>query len=496
MPAVHSLSRPVMALPSASYLTAGAHGARAVHFANFKPELNHLLTYAFAVFIVRKKNDQPSKQRPSNPANLRPRSYAEGDNGEHGDRLDHMAPLSDFAYHNPQPREVGPPDHIVRMQPRFDDSPRQQQSMPANSLYESSIPTRRQEPIRLAGDSNTSMHPGASELGFDGYGRVYMDIDGGRVSMRTEDHQIDVSQVFLASKLKKQQKINLREALEEHGIIAPRGRQIWVPFRDGVFACQATGIDQQLLPLLSYACLPFPDRNDNYLQINKRDRPLMEILEESPGFAGLKIGDNVVAYRPSERTINATQLIATKDPRRNKLFRFLKANRDIVTDRYAPHDRLRGTYISYEAAHRLCDHVGLSRDPIEQLISMEAARPEICSERAVFHHSGANGASSSCDLVDYDLGNGASTVITTYDSAHRESYTSLLGDSGVSFGSWLQLTEQDRVEELAAFDCDDVQGNSFGMPSAHHGDAAGACSDGSRTPILVTQWEDDAGSYR
>ena len=452
MPAVHSLSRPVMALPSASYLTAGAHGARAVHFANFKPELNHLLTYAFAVFIVRKKNDQPSKQRPSNPANLRPRSYAEGDNGEHGDRLDHMAPLSDFAYHNPQPREVGPPDHIVRMQPRFDDSPTQQQSMPANSLYDSSIPTHRQEPVRLTGDSNTSMHPGASELGFDGYGRVYMDIEGGRVSMRTEDHQINVSQVLLASKLKKQQKVNLRSALEEHGIIAPRGRQHWVPFRDGVFACQATGVDQQLLPLLSYARLPLPDRNENYLQINKRARPLMEILDESPGFAGLEIGDRVVAYRPSERTINATQLIATKDPRRTKLVRFLKANSDIVTDRYAPHHRLRGTYISYEAAQRLCDHLGLSRDPIQQLISMEATRPEIYSERAVFYHSGANGASSSCDLVDYDLGNGASTMTTTYDSAHCESYTSLLGDSGVSFGSWFQLTEQYRVGELAASD--------------------------------------------
>jgi len=34
------------------------------------------------------------------------------------------------------------------------------------------------------------------------------------------------------------------------------------------------------------------------------------------------------------------------------------------------------------------------------------------------------------------------------------------------------------------------------MVSAYHGDAAGACSDASRTPILVTRWEDDAGSYR
>ena len=34
------------------------------------------------------------------------------------------------------------------------------------------------------------------------------------------------------------------------------------------------------------------------------------------------------------------------------------------------------------------------------------------------------------------------------------------------------------------------------MVNAHHGDAAGACSDASRTPILVTRWEDDAGSYR
>lgn len=31
---------------------------------------------------------------------------------------------------------------------------------------------------------------------------------------------------------------------------------------------------------------------------------------------------------------------------------------------------------------------------------------------------------------------------------------------------------------------------------AYHGDAARACSDASYNPVLVTPWEDDAGSYR
>ncbi|KAK4069823.1 hypothetical protein Purlil1_13629 [Purpureocillium lilacinum] len=439
---------------------------------------------------------------PSNPANLRSRSYAEGDNGEHGDRLDHMAPLSDFAYHNPQPREGGPTDHIVRMQPRFDDSPTQQQSMPANFLYEASLPTHRQEPIRpirLTGDSNSSVHPGASELRFDVPGRVYMDIEGKRVSMRTEDHQINVTQVMQASNLDRTQRANLRRALKQYGIVAPQRRQDWVSFRDGVFACQATGLDQQLLPLLSYARRPFPDRKDNNLYINKRDRPLMDILEQLPGFAGLNIGDHVVAYRWSERTINATQLIATGNWPRGKLFRFLKANPDIVTDTFAPHRRVRGTYISYEAAQRLCNHLGLSRDPIERLLSEESkelARSQgIYPERAACYRSEPNGASSSCDLVDFDLGHHVSNMITTYDPARCESYISLWNKI-VSVGSWFPLAEQDGREEPAAFDLDGVRDSSFEVSNAHHGDAAGACSDASHTPILVTPWEDDAGSYR
>ncbi|KAK4064928.1 hypothetical protein Purlil1_14079 [Purpureocillium lilacinum] len=459
-----------MALPSASHLNAGAHGARAVHFADFKPELNHLLSENLQNRGPQTLPIQDSgATRKATTANTATNST--------------MDPRGDFAYHNLQPGEGGPTDQTVRTQPRFHDSTTQQQSMPANSLYESSIPTRRQEPIRLAGDSNTSMHPGASELGFDGYGRVYMDIEGGRVSMCTEDHQINVSEVLQASRLTRRQRANLRRALERHGIVAPQGRRRWVPFRDGVFACQATGLDQQLLPLLSYARRPFPDRKDNYLYINKRDRPLVEILEESPDFAGLQIGDHVVAYRPSERTINATHLVTTGNWRRDDLAKFLQANPDIITDTSMRHRHLQGTYISYEAAQRLCDHLGLSHDPIEHLISLEVTRssPEICSEQAVFYHSGPSGASgSSCDLVDFDLGH-ASTMImfTTYDPSHCDPYTSLL-DNSVSVGSWFQLAEQDGGKGLGAFDLDDVRRSSFDISSAHHGDVAGACSDASR----------------
>ncbi len=221
----------------------------------------------------------------------------------------------------------------------------------------------------------------------------------------------------------------------------------------------------------------------------------MEILEESPDFAGLKIGDHVVAYRPSERTINARHLLASGNGRRCDLTRFLQANPDIITDTSACHRRLQGTYISYEAAQRLCDHLGLSRDPIEQLISVEVARspPGICSERAVFYDSALNGASSSCDLVDDALGNVASTMIMTYDPAHCDPYPSLL-DKSVSVGSWFQLAEHGGGEELAAFDLDGVRDSSFDVSNAHHGGTAGACSDASHTPILVAPWEDSAGS--
>ena len=483
------------------------HGVFVCQFANFESELMPLLTYAPLPLPERNENylltlvmRKRTSQRPSYPAKLRFRRYAEGDNGEHGGRLDRMDPRGDFAYHNGRPKEGGPTDHLVRAQPPFDDSRTQQQSMPANSLHKPSIPTHKGEPIRSAEDTNLPAHPGASGLSFDADGLVYMLIRGRRVSMSTPDLQINVSQVLQASDLNRKPKANLRRGLQERGVITAQGRQEWVPFRDGVFACQAAGLDQDLLPLLSYARLPFPDRDDNYLRLNKHDRPLMEILEESPDFAGLKIGDHVVAYRPSERTINARHLLASGNGRRCDLTRFLQANPDIITVKSACHRRLQGTYISYEAAQRLCDHLGLSRDPIERLLSEEseevARSPGIYPERAACYRSEAHGASgSSCDLVDYDLGNDASTMITTYDPAHCDPDTSLL-DNSVSVGSWFQLAEQGGGEEPAAFDLDGVRDSSFDVSNAHHGDTAGACSDASHTPILVAPWEDSAGSYR
>ncbi|KAK4064306.1 hypothetical protein Purlil1_14102 [Purpureocillium lilacinum] len=499
--------RNIISTDARHYWAPFRHGVFVCQFANFESALMPLLTYAPLPLPERNENyllalvmRERKSQRPSYPAKLRFRSYAEGDIGGHGGGLDRMEPRGDFACHNRRPKECRPTDHVVRAQPPFDDSRTQQQSMPANSLHEPSIPTHKGEPIRSTEDTNLSAHPGASGLSFDADGLVYMDIRGRRVSMSTPDLQISVSQVLQASDLNRKPRANLRRGLQERGVITSQGRQEWVPFRDGVFACQAAGLDQDLLPLLSYACLPFPDRDDNYLRINKHDRPLMEILEESPDFAGLRIGDHVVAYRPSERTINARHLLASGNGRRCDLTRFLQANPDIITDKSICHRRLQGTYISYEAAQRLCDHLGLSRDPIERLVSEEseevARSPGIYPERAACYRSEAHGASgSSCDLVDHDLGNAASTMITTYDPAHCDPDTSLL-DNSVSVGSWFQLTAQDHGQEAAAFDLDGVRDSSFDVSNAHHGDAVGACSDASHTPILVTPWEDNAGSYR
>jgi len=296
------------------------HGVFVCQFANFESELMPLLTYAPLPLPERNENylltlvmRKRTSQRPSYPAKLRFRRYAEGDNGEHGGRLDRMDPRGDFAYHNGRPKEGGPTDHLVRAQPPFDDSRTQQQSMPANSLHKPSIPTHKGEPIRSTEDTNLPAHPGASGLSFDADGLVYMDIRGRRVSEESKE------------------------------------------------------------------------------------------VARSPG---------------------------------------------------------------------------------------------IYPERAAGYRSEAHGASgSSCDLVDYDLGNDASTMITTYDPAHCDPDTSLL-DNSVSVGSWFQLTAQDGGEEPAAFDLDGVRDSSFEVSNAHQGDAAGACSDASHTPVLVTPWEDNAGSYR
>lgn len=103
---------------------------------------------------------------------------------------------------------------------------------------------------------------------FDRSGLVYMVIRRQAVSMRISDFQLNASEILTAANLHRAMRDKLRRKFVERGIAsqATNGRRkLWVPFPDGVFLCQAVGLEDDLKPLLSYSSLTLPPRSENYL---------------------------------------------------------------------------------------------------------------------------------------------------------------------------------------------------------------------------------------
>ena len=168
-------------------------------------------------------------------------------------------------------------------------------------------------------------HLSTRDLMFDPDGIIYMVIRRQAVSMRSSDYRLNASQILTAARLPKNKRDHWLCSLKRHGVTEIRDRSHWIPFPDGVYLCQAAGLENDLQPLLEYPRLAFPDPKDNYF-LQTRIRPVKTTSCERPsdeeprnGFARLKYGDCVIAYQPSQRTINATHLLQAQHIHRQKL---------------------------------------------------------------------------------------------------------------------------------------------------------------------------------
>lgn len=68
-----------------------------------------------------------------------------------------------------------------------------------------------------------------------------------RVSTRKSDFQLHLNEILKALELKKDERGQLVRELKKFGL----NFQGWVPFRDGVFVCQAMGLSEELQPLFT-----------------------------------------------------------------------------------------------------------------------------------------------------------------------------------------------------------------------------------------------------
>jgi hypothetical protein len=186
--------------------------------------------------------------------------------------------------------------------------------------------------------------------------------------MRTADHWLNASEILAASDLSRSRRHHYLRELSRRGFPAEGRLPVWVPFRDGVLVCQAAGLEDELEPLLSNVALARPTREENYLLL------LDEPEQPHDGFGVLDTGDGKIAYKPTERYVNAAHLRELYGITQKKMSEFFSEHPYIDKQvwRGTP-VYLRGSYISYENARVLCAHFKVSCGPIERLIELASA---------------------------------------------------------------------------------------------------------------------------
>lgn len=161
-----------------------------------------------------------------------------------------------------------------------------------------------------------------------------------------------------------------------------QGRDLWVPFDDGVFLAQKLGVEEELRPLfeLSGRKLPSPENNYFYRSGFRTDTA-------PDGFAILWYNDHAIFYRPAEKQINATQVFKANGRNRSSLANFLKKNAAMARDVRNDHPRTQGTYIRLADAEVLCRHLGISfvelGIPVDLELNKEREQMHGANERMV-----------------------------------------------------------------------------------------------------------------
>lgn len=187
--------------------------------------------------------------------------------------------------------------------------------------------------------------------------------------MRTADHKLDATQICNVAGLHKVHRRNYMNILKHHcDVTQSKAKRVrehsWVPFKDGVFLCQALKLCDELGPLLSHASADIPSEEENYFL--NRQKPQANLPAQ---FKGLQWDDKLVVYMPSMRKLNATHLLKVHHIPRAKLVQFFSYNRQVSKHIVPGGTGYQGTYIDFEDARLLCQHFHISEDPVDELVA-------------------------------------------------------------------------------------------------------------------------------
>ncbi|KAI4287430.1 MAG: hypothetical protein L6R35_003314 [Caloplaca aegaea] len=215
---------------------------------------------------------------------------------------------------------------------------------------------------------DTPDHLSTGSLLSDGEGLKYMVIRRHAVAMRKTDYKLDAAQICTVAELHKGQRRNYMDRLKSRchveQVKAKTGRDHqWIPFKDGVFLCQALKLCVELGPLLSYASTDIPGEDENYFLKRQRPQPNLPVQ-----YKGLQWDDKLVVYLPSTRKVNATHLLNVYHVPSTKLAQFFSQNRPVSKQIVKGRTAYQGTYINFEDARLLCQHFHLSEDLVDEIV--------------------------------------------------------------------------------------------------------------------------------
>ncbi|KAL8855699.1 MAG: hypothetical protein Q9178_007665 [Gyalolechia marmorata] len=239
---------------------------------------------------------------------------------------------------------------------------------------------------------DTPDHVSTPSLLSDREGLKYMVIRRHAVAMRKTDYRLDASQICSVAGLNKEHRRNYMNILKSHCHVAQVKAQTgrdhhWIPFKDGVFLCQALKLHGELSPLLSYASADIPREEENYFL--NRKRPQANLPVE---YKGLQWDDKLIVYMPSTRNVNATHLLKVHHVPRAKLGQFFSQNRQVSKDIVQGVVAYQGTYISFKDARLLCQHFHFSEDVVDEIArrAMTTVTPllEDDTNADSYHHGG------------------------------------------------------------------------------------------------------------
>lgn len=185
-------------------------------------------------------------------------------------------------------------------------------------------------------------------------GILYMTVRHQNVSMRLSNFEINATEVFKLSGVSGSEKEVLTNKLKYRGgYQRDESRNFWTAYSNGVFLCQALGLEHDLRPLLSYPPAPEPPNyNDNYLLRQANRRLPVE-------FKAINFDDCEIAYKIDERLVNATHIVKAGNITRNMLPKFWNGRPDVNRKVLGRGSRAQGTYVSHEDALSLCSFFGL-----------------------------------------------------------------------------------------------------------------------------------------